>query len=223
MSILSDDFPMSLEREAGMPEQVPSVAVSFGMYPKKDGKASADAGRDIYKDVEFVKIAIPGDKHSLVFQPATDVHRKRFPKAYEAFQRRAHTPMQGTPIEQWPVVSRSIVLNLKALHVHTVEALAEVHDGNIDRLGSQGRELRAKAKAWLAEAQTGAEATRLAAEKQALQDQLAALQAQMADLQRQMNEQGEQDEGGTEGGYPLTPPKRRGRPPNPHQDTLPRN
>lgn len=223
MSILSDDFPMTLEREAGMPEQVPSVAVSFGMYPKKDDRASKEAGRDVYKDVEFVKIAIPGDRHSLVFQPATDVHRRRFPRAYQAFKDREHTPMQGTPLEQWPVVSRSIVLNLKALHVHTVEALAEVHDGNIDRLGSSGRELREKAKAWLAEAQTGAETVRLAAEKQALQDQLAAMQAQLAALQQQMNDQGEHDEGGEGGGYPLTPPKRRGRPPNPHQDALPRN
>jgi hypothetical protein len=180
----SDDFPMTLEREAGMPDFVPPVAVAFGLYPVLDNAKTKDAGHEVYKDVEFVRIAIPGDRNSLFFQPADRSHQMRFPKAYDAFKRRETAPVEGMPIDQWAPISRSVALTLKAMHVHTVEALAAVHEGHIDKIGGNGRQLRAKAQAWLAEAQTGAEAIRLAAEKTALQDQLASLQAQIVALQQ---------------------------------------
>lgn len=66
---MADEFPMIVEREAGMREEIPAVMVGFGFHPIKDGKASIEAGRDVYKDVEFVRIAVPGDRNSLFFQP----------------------------------------------------------------------------------------------------------------------------------------------------------
>jgi hypothetical protein len=181
---LSDDFPMMMEKEAGMHEHVPPVAVAFGLYPVIDTGKSKAAGHDVYKDVEFVKIAIPGDRNSLFFQPAEPTHRQRFPQAYAAYKQREKAPTEGMPIEQWAPVSRSVALNLKAIHIHTVEALAAVHDGHVDKIGANGRELRTKAQAWLAEARDGAATQKLAADKQALQDQLSALQAQIVALQQ---------------------------------------
>lgn len=185
--MLSDDFPMTMEREAGMPDHIPPVAVSFGLYPIIDSGRTKAAGHDVYKDVEFVKIAIPGDRNSLFFQPAEQSHKLRFPAAYAAFNARERTPVQGMRIEEWAPVSRSVALNLRALHIDTVEALAAVHEGYIDRIGSNGRELRAKAQAWLADAKTGAAATALAVEKQELQDQIASLQAQISAIQSNAN------------------------------------
>jgi hypothetical protein len=184
--LANDEFPMMMEREAGMKENIPPVSVGFGFYPVKDGRASQQAGRAVYKDVEFVRIAVPGDRNSLYFQPAQDSHRARFPQAYHAFKQRDHTPIVGTPIEHWAPVSRAVALNLKAMHVHTVEDLAVVHDGNIDHIGANGRELREQAKAWLASAERSAETLKLAKDKQALQDQLAAMQAQLVALQDQV-------------------------------------
>ncbi len=178
----SDDFPMIMEREAGMREDVPPVAVSFGLYPSLDNHQTKAAGHDVYKDVEFVKIAVPGDRNSLFFQPSNASYRERFPRAYADFKQRDRAPTVGMPIEQWAPISRSVALTLRAAHIDTVEALAAVHDGNLDRLGSNMRSLREKARAWLADAATGAEAIRLAGEKQALQDQITALQAQITDL-----------------------------------------
>lgn len=185
---LSDDFPMMMEREAGMRDDIPPVSVAFGFYPTLDNRKTQEAGHDVYRDVEFVKIAVPGDRNSLFFQPSSDSHRKRFPQAYAAFKAREHTPIEGMPVEEWAPVGRSLALNLKAMHIHTVESLAAVHDGNIDRIGSNGRELREKAKAWLADAQNGAAAIKLAGEKQALQDQIAAMQAQILALSQQQGD-----------------------------------
>lgn len=182
--MFSDDFPMEMEREAGAMEHISPLAVGFGLYPVLDSGKTREAGHDVYKDVEFVKIAVPGDKSSLFFQPAREEHRRRFPKSYAAFKNREQSPTSGMPIENWAPINRSLALTLKSLHINTVEALAVVNDSLVDRLGTGGRELREKAKAWLTEAKEGAASLRLAAEKQALQDQLLAMQAQIAALQK---------------------------------------
>ncbi len=179
---MSDDFPMMMEREFGMPQDCPPVAVSFGMYPVVDNKKTLEAGHEVYREVEFVKIAIPGDRNSLFFQPSTVDHQRRFPNAYSAYKARERKPIEGMPIEEWAPISRSLALTLRAAHIDTVEALAAVHDGNIDRIGTNGRDLREKARAWLEEAKSGAAVIAAAAKEQALQDQIAALQAQIEAL-----------------------------------------
>lgn len=180
----SDDFPMIMEVEAGLPQNSPPVAVAFGLNPIRDKAKSEAAGHDVYVDVEFVKIAIPGDRNSLYFQPATEVHKRRFPKAYEAFRQRDSKAIEGMPIENWAPVSRALAMTLKAAHIHTVEALAEVHEGHIDRIGANGRELREKARAWLLDAKEGAAAQQLASEKKQLQDKIDAMQEQIKSLQK---------------------------------------
>lgn len=196
MPIFDDEFPMMLETEADPMTGQPTVAnmetgkletpvaVSFGSYPMKNDTKSREVGHDFFEEVEFVKIAVPGDKMSLYFQPAQDTHRRRFPKAYAAFKARTSgaVAIDGMPIEQWAGVSRSAALTLRAAHIHTVEALANVHDGHIERLGTSGRELRAKAKAFLAQAKDSAETMKLAAEKKELQDELDVMRQQIAAL-----------------------------------------
>jgi hypothetical protein len=94
------------------------------------------------------------------------------------------------PVEQWPQITRAQAMTLKAMHVHTVESLAEVHDGHIDKLGQNGRELRTKAKAFLELAKDTAAAQAHAAENQALKDQIAELQRQFAQLSAQTEKRG---------------------------------
>lgn len=179
-----DDFPMRLEREAGMSDQVPMIAVAFGLYPQINAKKSAERGHDVYDDVVFTRIAVPGDKNQLYFQPTVESHRRRFPGAWQAFQNRSKggPELDGLPIEQWPAVSRGQALTLKACHIHTVEALANVHDGHIDKMGTGMRELRTKAQVYLANATDSAAAMRLAQQNEGLQKQIAALQAQITAL-----------------------------------------
>jgi len=168
---ISDDFPMTLELEAGLDPRgnVGPVAVAFGLYPMRNDEKSRAAGHDVFDEIEHVKIAVPGDKSSLFFQPSTEKHRQRFPQAYAAFKNRAQTPVEGTPIENWAAINRAVALTLRSAHIATIEAFAAVHEGNIDKLGvSNARELQAKAKAHLAQQVDGAATLKLAAEKQEL-------------------------------------------------------
>ncbi len=178
--IFDDNCPMMMERESGLPEGVPAVAVGFCLIPSEDKIKSAAAGHPVFREREYVKIVVPGDKQSEYFQPSRDVDRKRYPLAYQAFKNRESKPVdEGMPIEQWPQVTRSLAMTLKAAGIHSVEALASVHDGNIGKLGNNGSELRAKATAFLATAKDSAVATKLAADNKKLMDQITAMQAQI--------------------------------------------
>jgi hypothetical protein len=177
-----DDVVMGLEREAGMAEHVPQIGVGFCLYPLKDDAESEKNGREIFRDVEFVKIIVPGDRESVVFQPATAEHKRRFPLAYRRFKEQEQVAQEGTPIEAWPAIGRGLALTLKAAGIPTVEALANVHDGNLDKLGHGIRELRAKAQGFIAQASNAAAAQTLAKEKQQLLDVIANLQAQVREL-----------------------------------------
>lgn len=179
---MTDDIPLILEREAGLADHFPQVAVGFGFMPMQDHKKSQTAGHPVFKDVEFCKIVVPGDKQSVYCQPAKDEDRHRFPKAYAAFKNRESTPLEGLPIEQWPQVTRAMSMTLKAMHVHTVEALAEVNDANLGNLGQFGRDLRAKAQAYVKQAGDSAALNKMAEEKRALEEQLKTMQQQLNDL-----------------------------------------
>ena len=183
--IFDDNCPMMMEREFGAPEGVPQIAVGFCMVPKEDKNKTKAAGYPVFREQEYVKLIVPGDKNSEYFQPATDKDRKTFPNAYQAFKNRESKPVvEGMPIEQWPQVTRAAAMTMRAAGVHTVEALAAVHDGNIGKIASNGHELRAKAQAFLATAKDAAAAQTLAAENQKLKDQMAAMQAQINSLAR---------------------------------------
>jgi hypothetical protein len=181
--MIQTDIPLILEREFGLPEYESAVAVGFALMPVEDKTETRKRGRPYYKDVEFVKIVTPGDKNAVYLQPASDKHRQRFPKAYSAFKSGQVVAVDGTPLEHWPIVTRSQALNFRAYGVHTVEALATLHDGNLENFGREARELREKARGYLKQAEDTAAVQKLAAEKQDIADQLAAVQAQMAAMQ----------------------------------------
>jgi hypothetical protein len=178
-----DGFPLVPELEAGLDPRFNSpVMVAFGLNPQKDEKKSLEAGMEVFIDVEYVKIAVPGDKYSLYFQPAQDTHRKRFPRAYEAYKNRNVVPTEGLPLEHWPPIPKSMVMMFKAAHVHTVEALMAIHEGHIDKFGHAARKWRDMAKAHVEMAKDSAAALKSEAEKQALRDELAVMREQIAAL-----------------------------------------
>lgn len=185
-----DEFHMILERRSGAPESENQVGVGFAMITATDPdkKLSAEKGYPVFKDREFIRIEIPGDKQSIYCQPATDIDRAKYPRAYAAFKERGKVAAEGYPVENWPQIPRTMAMTLKAMHIHTVEALAEVSDGNLGNLGHEGREMRAKAQAFLSVAKDTAAAQKIEAEKLELQTTLQAQQAQIADLSRRLKE-----------------------------------
>lgn len=180
--MMDEEIPLILERAADEPEYVPAIGVGFGLIAEKDEAGSKKAGYPIFVEREFISLRVPGDKNTHSLRRAKDKDRERYPKAYAAFKNRHLEISQGYPIEKWPQITRAEALSLKAMAIHTVEALAEVHDGNIEKLGHAGRELRAKAKSFMTQAKDTAEAQRLAAENEAQKAEMTELRRQIAEL-----------------------------------------
>ena len=144
----------------------------FSLRPVENKAESNKHGRPIFHDVEWVKIYIPGDKTTVVSKKVTDEHRERWPEQYSAFKRGREQPIVGTPLEQWPQMTRSKVAEFKALAIHTVESLAGLDDAAVNRLGMGTRDLRERARAYLQAAQAGKKDSQLAALLEAMQVQI---------------------------------------------------
>lgn len=166
-----------------------ALLVQFYLHPVKQGMASEQAGRDIFKDEEYIWIRFAGDRTKEVRRPVD--HRgergnapdpERFPRAWAAFKSSQVQVHEGTPLEHFPPLGTSTVLNFKAYNIHTVEQLAAVSDAVIHNLGTGALDLREKAKVWLKAASDASVVTKMQAELAKRDEDIAALRAQIAEL-----------------------------------------
>lgn len=133
---------------------------------------SREKGRPIYLDVDFISIQFPGDKTKKVVRPINDDDKMRFGAHWKQFVETGVVSQVGTPLEEWPQVTRSQALELKGLGIHTVEQLANIGDNLLGFLGA--REYREQARAYIEKA------SGMSAKFDALQAQFEALLAQNA-------------------------------------------
>jgi len=163
--------------------------VEFYLEAIKDEESSLKEGRPIFRDVEFIKIIPVGDKHTVVCRPVKkfDDHQSpsdanRWPKQYAAFKNKQTQVNDGTPVEEWPILTKSQAMMFKSVNVHTVEQLAAVSDTNLNNLGMGAREYREKAKAYIENAKGGSGVLALQEENKFFKEQIEALKNQIAAL-----------------------------------------
>ena len=155
----------------------------FHMRPVEIPFKSKEIGRPFYEDREFVEIITPGNSRSMPCEPVNDQHKLRWPNQYAAFKAgQEEAPLEGTPLEEMPGLSPSIVLNLKGVHIKTVEQLAGVSDAEMQNMGLGGRELRTKAKRFLEAASSIAPVQAAEARAERAEAENAHLKTQIADL-----------------------------------------
>lgn len=148
---------------------------------------SQKENRPIYKDVEFIKMFMPGGK-SEVFEEVTDYHRQRFAKQYNGWLQSGKTPVDGYPLKLWPALTPAQVATLGVMNVHTVEQLANASDIVIQQYGPGGQNLREQAQTYLAAAKDGAPLRQLTEENQRLREDLDMMRQQLAELSEKLRE-----------------------------------
>ena len=175
------------------------LAVQFYKKSLKQDIASDEAGRPIFKEFDFVRIMIPGDNLTEIDTYAQESHKQRFPRQWAHYQNQVsnHEDIVGTPLEQWPQITRSQAEELRGLKFHTVESIADCSDQQLQRIGMVAGmspyNFRLKAKSFLNLANNSAEVAQREAEMQALRAEndkikeetdakLAAMQEQMSAL-----------------------------------------
>lgn len=165
-----DDFRQDRQRDLDA-----ALLVKFFVKPVMDEEASKEAGRPIYRDVEYVDIRAPGSRDN-VCRPASPHDKERFDRHYAAFKNRTQGDdrLDGTPLAEWPLINRSRVEELAFFNVKTVEQLVAMSDANAQNFMGLNT-LRAEAKRWL-------EAATKAKEAMALQEELSKRDAEIEQL-----------------------------------------
>src|SRR4030095_306967 len=85
------------------------LLVMFRLDILKDEDQSVAQGRPIFRDVDWIRIYIPGDKSTVIDRPAYDSDRLRSPQHYARYKQGLKDEEQqvGTPLKEWPLVTRS--------------------------------------------------------------------------------------------------------------------
>lgn len=163
---------------------------------------SERVGRAIFDEVVYVEVISPGSRDSTpVFEcvrtfaeemnhpePLYGVKYAQYKEYITDFDKKSDTDVSlaGTPLSQWPEMTRTMVASLKAQSVFTVEALASLPDTKLTIVGPDGRTWREKAKAYIENSKGNAYATALAADLDRTKSDLVESQAQVAILADQI-------------------------------------
>jgi hypothetical protein len=174
-----------------------SVYVQFYMEAIPDGKASAEAGRQVHQDVEMVKILTIGDKdnnfigqahHTFMRNPRGPgrlTPAQRYPEQYAAFKAGQAETVTGTPLDYLPFLGKAQIADLKYAGVRTAEELANLGEQAAAK-GFGWRELREQAKTWLDDADKFAVANKAKAEAAAANARADDLAQRLADMEAKL-------------------------------------
>src|SRR3954466_1604405 len=101
------------------------TAIQFLMGTRLHDAKTAEAGRPIYIDEEFIKIF--NSKDNIIERPVRDSDKQRWPRQYQAWKLTGEsTPgASGTRLEFWPQMTRAQVEEFKYFKIFTVEQLAD--------------------------------------------------------------------------------------------------
>jgi hypothetical protein len=118
---------------ANVEQQKHGLFAQFYMHPKQNAVMTLEKGRPIYDETEYIRIIVPGDKASVVERPVRmgnhpNSDNVKFAQEYTAFKTNKEQHVTGTPLKQWPPISRSQALEMEYFNVRTVEQLAELSD-----------------------------------------------------------------------------------------------
>ena len=177
------------------------VDVQFYNGTQEDPRASMEAGRPIFKDVEMVRLRPVGRTDRDLHAPANARSKyvrkglrggKRYTYAeyfwmhYEAFKaEQEQKGLGGTPLSELTTLTEAKRKELRAKNVHTVEALANLDGHDLKALGMDARQHKTMAAAYLERASGAAVDAKHAAEMEAVRKQMADMAATIEALKAQ--------------------------------------
>jgi hypothetical protein len=143
------------------------LGVMFYIKLVEDPQRTLAEGRKCFKEREYVRIMVPGDRHNTVDRPVqitgsipTD-DRMRFAKQYERFKaQKEQAAHDGTPLTLWPAIPSVLAEELKYINIYTVEQLATLSDAYVSKL-PKGHEWKRKAAEFISALKDQAQVAKL--------------------------------------------------------------
>lgn len=138
--------------------------VRFEKRPIEDRAASIANGHFSTVDIDFAVITPHGTTdeiprvvkdwfqyldQQLLEERVPVKYVEYYKSAYDHWLKGEETPLEGTPIKDWPPLSPSQRSNLINVRVYTVQDLANANESTLTLMGMGARELQQKAQNWL--------------------------------------------------------------------------
>lgn len=163
------------------------LGVVFYLRTVEDKKRTIAEGRKCFKEREYVKIMVPGDRHNTVDRPVqrtgmppTD-DALRFSKQYAKFKnQQEQVAHDGTPLALWPGISDALSAELKYMNIFTVEQLAELADTYASKI-PKGYDLKKKAAEFILALKDQEAVNRLQGELEERDNRIDAMEKALAD------------------------------------------
>jgi len=163
------------------------LGVMFYVKLVEDPQRTLAEGRKCFKEREYVRIMVPGDRHNTVDRPVqvtgsipTD-DRMRFAKQYERFKAQAEQAAHdGTPLALWPAIPAVLAEELKYINIFTVEQLATLSDAYVSKL-PKGHEWKRKAAEFISALKDQAQVAKLQTALDARDNRIDALEKAVKD------------------------------------------
>ena len=175
------------------------VVVTFFSEAVLNQPKSEASGRPIFDDVEMIMFQFAGDTRRVCAFPATETdpnatreagypvsYAEAHAEAYRKFKAGQQQTVAGTALSEAPFLTEAKRRELRALNIHSVEALAALDGPNLKTLGIGGRELKNQARAYLDKAAGSADVTGMAAQIATLRENMQLLMDENARLVDQM-------------------------------------
>jgi TPR repeat protein len=122
--------------------------VEFYLKAVKNGVESSKQGKACYDDIEYARLTPPGG-NLIVNKKVDEALINRFRPQYEAYKRDEEMPENGTHVRLWPIITPAEVKRCLEAQVRTIEAVAEMNENCIQKVGMGARALKEKAINWL--------------------------------------------------------------------------
>lgn len=142
--------------DINLDEQKPAIIVLEiwkDHEPAKDEKGNLVL--DNWAEVEWVRWAKKGtngaetvDKISRV-RNANQVVWSVVEPVYERWKQGQEDPVEGTPLDVWPAMTKGMIDALRMINIRSIEDLAETNDAGLENIGMGARVLRDKARHYL--------------------------------------------------------------------------
>jgi hypothetical protein len=129
-----------------------ALFVEFYMFDGYDKNKTIEKGKKIRLDpTPYVRIAVPGDKTSIIETPVREDHKRRWPQKWLYFQMKeglisGDQDLPGWKLEDWDYLDAEQVRELKYQRFSIVEQIAGASDAQIQKVGMGGVALREAAK-----------------------------------------------------------------------------
>jgi len=180
---MSDTMDMAIAdlNVGGMVQFQDRRIARFENVPKQNMVKSTEAGRPVFESQIVLFVRHPGerDETAVAMQPH---HEFEVPRAWAQFQAGQKVDPDGTPLAVLFPAEPHIIAHLRSLHIFTVEALADIGEPGIARIGMGAREYVSRAVKFLESATAAAPLAKVQHELQQRDAEIAALRDQVQAL-----------------------------------------